>query len=281
MYFELKTKKRSKLRIMLGRKYYTLNRYFEWIFGDKNYAKIRKDSDCKYHWFHHETPLYRKLKDVDMWMQYNKVDNLKLAIKHIDGMIIEPGETFSYWKSIGSPSKRKGYKLGMVIHNGSFASGYGGGLCQLSNLLYWMVIHSPLTVTERYRHSFDVFPDVNRTQPFGSGATCVYNYRDLQVTNETMERYRISVRIQGELLVGDIYSNIRPYCEYEVYEKEHTITHEPWGAYIRHNLLHKKIYDLQNELIDDTFVCENHAIMMYQPFLESNKGQNDTGIYDN
>ena len=45
----------------------------------------------------------------------------------------------------------------------------GGGLCQLSNLIYWMTLHTPLTITERYRHSYDVFPDSNRTQPFGSG----------------------------------------------------------------------------------------------------------------
>lgn len=269
MYFELKTKKRSKTRIMLGMKYYTLKRYFEWVFGKKTYAKIRKDSACKYQCFQHQTPLYRKLKDVDMWMQHNKVHNLKIAIKHINDLIIEPGETFSYWKSIGNPSKKKGYKLGMTISSGTFTSEYGGGLCQLSNLIYWMVIHSPLTVTERYRHSFDVFPDVNRTQPFGSGATCFYNYRDLQVLNDTTEIYKFNIRIEGEYLVGEIYSSIKPYCKYEVYEKEHKITHEPWGAYIRHNLLYKKVYDMHNILIEDKFVCENHAIMMYQPFLEN------------
>ena len=45
----------------------------------------------------------------------------------------------------------------MVLHYGSFQTGIGGGLCQLSNLIYWMTLHTPLTVTERYRHSFDVF----------------------------------------------------------------------------------------------------------------------------
>ena len=69
----------------------------------------------------------------------------------------------------------------MVLHYGSFQTGIGGGLCQLSNLIYWMTLHTPLTVTERYRHSFDVFPDSRRTQPFGSGATCSYNYLDLQI----------------------------------------------------------------------------------------------------
>ena len=61
---------------------------------------------------------------------------------------------------------------GMILRNGRVASGVGGGLCQMTNLLYWMTLHTPLTVTERWRHGYDVFPDSNRTQPFGSGATC-------------------------------------------------------------------------------------------------------------
>lgn len=271
MYSELKMKKRSKLRIELGKKYYTFRRYLDWIFGDKKYSALKKDNDCNNPWFKHKTPLYRKLKDVDMWMQHNKVHNLKIAIKHINGMIIEPGETFSYWKSIGNPTKNKGYKKGMLIHNGTFKSGYGGGLCQLSNLLFWIAVHTPLLVIERHRHSFDVFPDVNRTQPFGSGATCLYNYRDLQILNNTDEKYKIKVKIKGDYLVGEIYTNVDPYFNYEVYEKEHRITYEPWGAYIRHNQIYKKVFDLNNNLIDDIHVCENNALMMYQPIIEDKK----------
>ena len=57
----------------------------------------------------------------------------------------------------------------MVLFLGQIGGDIGGGLCQLSNLIFWMTLHTPLTVTERYRHSHDVFPDANRTQPFGSG----------------------------------------------------------------------------------------------------------------
>lgn len=44
-----------------------------------------------------------------------------------------------------------------------------------------MALHTPLTVTERHRHGYDVFPDAERTIPFGSGATCFYNYGDLMI----------------------------------------------------------------------------------------------------
>lgn len=65
----------------------------------------------------------------------------------------------------------------MILYCGRVGTGVGGGLCQLSNLIYWMTIHTPLTIVERYKHSYDVFPDSNRTQPFSSVATCVNNNR--------------------------------------------------------------------------------------------------------
>ena len=61
----------------------------------------------------------------------------------------------------------------MLLKNGTVQYGCGGGLCQLSNLIFWMTLHTPLEVKERHRHGYDVFPDSNRTQPFGSGAIVI------------------------------------------------------------------------------------------------------------
>lgn len=60
-----------------------------------------------------------------MWMQYNKVKNLSIAIKKIDKLVIAPGEVFSYWRSIGKTSKRKGYVKGMVLSNGKVTTVLG------------------------------------------------------------------------------------------------------------------------------------------------------------
>ena len=100
-----------------------------------------------------------------MWLQENKIINLKLAAPRIHGILIRPGEVFSYWKLIGNPSRRKGYVDGMILRNGTFAAGTGGGLCQLSNLIFWMTLHTPLTVIERHRHGYDVFPDAIAPSP--------------------------------------------------------------------------------------------------------------------
>ena len=128
-----------------------------------------------------------------MYLQENKRTNLELAIKHINNIIIKPEETLSTWKLVGRPTKQKGYLEGTVLKQGKIDKDTGGGLCQLGNLLFWIFAHSPLTITERYRHGFDVFPDINRNIPFGAGATLSYNYIDLQVKNETKITFQIKL----------------------------------------------------------------------------------------
>lgn len=268
----LKPKKRSASRIWMGTKAYRLKRYAEWVLDEKKYAKLKQAKHLEYRIFKHKTPLLRQLKDVDMQLQYNKITNLKIAAKKVSGILIQPGETFSYWKTIGKTTRRKGYVDGMILHYGKVRSGPGGGLCQLSNLIYWMTLHTPLTVTERYRHSYDVFPDSKRNQPFGSGATCAYNYLDLQIKNETTEPYQLIVYVTDQSLVGEWRSVQPSLTTYKVYEKEHWFTLEQWGGYVRHNTIYREVYNGLGEQIDDEFITENHAITMYEPFLTDGKG---------
>ena len=265
----LKPIKRSKYRLMAGKVYYTLSRYLLWNSGKFKFSYHKNLQPLKYEYFSHKTPLLRELKDVDMQFQYNKIINLKIAVKKIHGLIIKPGETFSYWKLIGRPTAKKGYVPGMVLYCGSYTKGIGGGLCQISNLIYWMTLHTPLTVVERYRHSFDVFPDSNRTQPFGSGATCVYPYRDLMIRNDTNEDFQLRVNVGQYNLEASWLSNNKPIYKYEIIEKNHQFKSEYWGGFSRHNELYRKRYTITGEFIDEEYITENHALMMYSPFLET------------
>ena len=79
-----------------------------------------------------------------MWLQHNKVRNLELASGRVDGILIAPGETFSFNKVVGNCTRRKGYVEGMKLSNGDAEAGVGGGICQLANLLHWMFLHAPL-----------------------------------------------------------------------------------------------------------------------------------------
>jgi len=254
--------------MLLGKQYFTWRRYMAWVFkGSVKYASSFDTRDLSHLIIHHKTPLYRPLPKVEMWLQENKVTNLKLATARINGVILKPGETFSFWRLVGKPTKAKGYLEGMVLTNGSFTAGVGGGLCQLSNLIYWLTLHTPLTVTERWRHTHDVFPDVNRTQPFGSGATVVYNYVDLQIKNNTPYSYQLKVWVGEKDLEGQWRSEYPCPFKYEVYESEHLIKQEWWGGYTRHNVIRRKVRDEQEQIIADEFITENHALMMYEPLL--------------
>lgn len=261
---------RSGLRMRLGRLYFTFRRYGEWLLSPKKYARITDpDNILSYTIFYHRTPLLRQLRNVDMQLQYNKITNLKLAGACINGLILKPGETFSFWRLVGNPTERKGYLAGMVLNNGGFYADTGGGLCQMSNLLYWITLHTPLTVTERWRHNYDVFPDSNRTQPFGSGATVTYNYIDLQLKNETDKDYQLLVWLDSQYLYAEWRSTSPSEYSYEVYEADHMIISEWWGGHTRCNMLRRRVYDAGHHEIGDEFVCANQAIMMYKPLLPS------------
>lgn len=215
----------------------------------------------------HRSVLLRKLKDVDMYLQHNKVTNLELACERINGIVIEPGQTFSLWKLVGTPSARRGYKEGLVLHNGSIGKGIGGGLCQLGNLLYWMILHSELAITERWRHGYDVFPDVSRTIPFGCGATLAYNYIDLQFRNDTDQAYQLFVGCDNTHLNGELLCADDPCRAYEVYETDHQFKLQWWGGYTRHNRIWRSVTDSTSNEVWRELLTENHAIMMYSPLL--------------
>ncbi|MGI6435880.1 MAG: VanW family protein [Syntrophomonadaceae bacterium] len=263
----IRPKHRSRLRLGLGKIYFTARRYMQWFFTKQKCAHTIDSNLLEYTISSHQTPLIRQLQKADMKLQYNKIANLHLAAARLDGLVVQPGETFSFWKLVGKPTRRKGYLEGMVLSNGRVCSGTGGGLCQLSNLIYWMTLHTPLSVTERWRHNYDVFPDSNRTQPFGSGATVVYNYIDLQITNNTESAYQLLVELDEHHLYGEWRSSHPLTVRYEVYEREHLIKAEWWGGYTRNNVLARKTFDLNGLEFGDEVICANQAIVMYPPVL--------------
>lgn len=258
---------RSWLRLRLGKAYYAGKRYLLWCSPRFRWAKERQGEQLPCIQATHATPLLRHLRGDQMEWQQNKAVNLKLAVARLDGLVLHPGETFSYWRLIGKPTRRKGYREGMVLFLGQIGSNVGGGLCQLSNLIFWMTLHTPLTVVERYRHSHDVFPDADRTQPFGSGATCAYPHRDLMIRNDTDQDFQLCLRVGQTHLQGE-WRAVRPSeHRYEVVERDARMDQASWGGYIRHNALYRDVYDLRGNFLEEQFLFTNDAIMMYSPLL--------------
>ncbi|MCL2565915.1 MAG: VanW family protein [Defluviitaleaceae bacterium] len=250
-------KERNPIRQRLGVIYYIFKRHMYWVFGGIKFAKIRTN-EFEYTYFSHQTPLLRHLKGIDISLEQNKITNLQIALKRVNKVTIYPGEVFSFWKLIGKTTERKGYLKGVILQKGAFSEGIGGGLCHLSGFLYWMSLHTTLTITERHRHGYDTTPD----KLFGSDATCFYNYKDLMIRNDTTQPFQLIIEVSDDHLKGAWRSNNPPIYKYEIYEKEHLIQKEPWGGHTRHNHLHRKIYDLDGKQVGDEFVAENHAIVM-------------------
>lgn len=264
---DLRALPRSELRLKLGKLYYSERRYILWIKKSSLFAKDRSSKKPTFVHFHHETVLLRQLKDVDMQYQYNKIINLMLAADKLDGVVVHPGQIFSYWKLIGKPSAHRGYVKGMVLTDGKVSPRIGGGLCQMSNLIYRMTLHTPLTVIERHHHGYDVFPDNNRTQRFGSGATCYYPYGDLMIFNGTNNDFQLSVKVGATHLAGEWRSDAPPKFCYKIEEREHEMRGEYWVGFSRHNKLYRIVADLDGGFAFEELVAENHAMMMYSPFL--------------
>jgi len=171
--------------------------------------------------FSHKARLVRDYPEPWHSLQQNKIANLLIAGETVDGVTISPGESFSFWRLVGRTSRRKGYLPGMTIVDGRLSVATGGGLCQLSNALYWVALHLGCTISERHRHSFDCFPDSYRSVPFGAGATVNYNYVDLRFRNVSEETFQLRVSLDDEFLYIDAFADRKPRFQYRVIEENH------------------------------------------------------------
>jgi len=237
-------------------------------FSDRSLARTRLPVRMPVRVFKHQSPLIRKLGNVDQRLQQNKVTNLKLAAASIDGILIRPGETFSLWKMIGKPTAKRGFVEGLLIAQGKPTSGIGGGLCQMANLLHWMFLHSPLVITERHHHSIDLFPDSGRTLPFGTGATIFYNYFDFQVKNSTRHTFQLRVWVDDEHLRGELLCNDQLPERYSVFERDHAFVRDEKGAPWRTNKIFREVRETETgRVIKEEHLMTNLSRVAYEPVV--------------
>jgi vancomycin resistance protein VanW len=129
------------------------------------------------------SPLKREVAGSLSANTAEKTRNLELGAARLTGLVIMPGEVFSFTRTIGPSTRRLGYLPALEFRDGQTVTAVGGGLCQLANLIVLLGIEAGMEILERHRHSLDLFPDADRTAPFGCGATVFYNYVDLRLRN--------------------------------------------------------------------------------------------------
>lgn len=138
----------------------------------------------------------------------NKTHNIRLAATKINHVVVEPGQIFSFWAVVGWPNRLKGYRQGRNLVNGKVQSAYGGGLCQVSGILYHLALMAGLDVTERHNHSLDIYAEAERFAPLGSDATVAYGYKDLRIRNNTTHPLCFDLRIDENRLTAQVRSPI-------------------------------------------------------------------------
>ena len=260
--------RKSGWKRTLGR-YYNLAKTTFW--QQKHYRLLSRSINSElleHEIFFHQTVLMRNLTGLNRELQKNKLINLKLSLPWFNGLILRPGEIFSFWFILGQTTYQRGFVDGMVLCNGEIVAEVGGGLCQLSNLIYWMTLHTPLTVIERWRHGFDVFPDIDRTQPFGSGATIAYPGIDLKIKNNTRFTFQLKLNLTSTYLQGQWRSEHAIPFYYKVYELDHRFIPNPWGGYLRHNKIYRDIFSKKSaKLLATEFITENTSRLRYDPLI--------------
>lgn len=244
-----------------------LRRHLRDFLSKEEFAAHRQEEPLPNMVKEHSSVLIRRLHGVDIRLQENKVTNIRLACEKLNGLVIYPGQTFSLWKTLGKTTAKKGYKEGLVITGGKVGSGIGGGMCQMGNLIHWLVLHSPLKVTELHHHSDALFPDERRKVPFGTGTSVCYNHVDYRFKNETDQPVQLLTWIDGDELRGELRS-VRPFpFTYRLLEEDHHFSREG-DEYYRNSKVYRVITDrASGEELEKELILDNHSRVMYDPAL--------------
>lgn len=184
--------------------------------------------------------------------QYNRASNVELAARKIDGLVLQPGESYSFTKLVGPVTAGNGYLDATVFVGNSVASGIGGGICQVSSTIYYAQLKAGIISTERHNHNLSV-----GYVPLGLDATMWEGSQDHRFTNPYDVPIQVKVnagggaltvefRAQGDALKGYTYE---PYTVlvsksggYETWDT-YLRTYKN-GNYVSEKYLHRSTYQL-------------------------------------
>jgi vancomycin resistance protein YoaR len=120
----------------------------------------------------------------------NRLTNIHLACKALDGLAVQPGETFSFNKALGQRTTKKGYRPAGALENGMHTQQVGGGICQVSTTLFNAVAKADLEIVERSPHSIpSTYVDL------GKDAAVNWPNQDLKFKNNGLYPIYIAARL--------------------------------------------------------------------------------------
>jgi len=119
-----------------------------------------------------------------------RVHNIAMAVRRISGVMLQPGEVFSFNDQVGPRDKEHGWAQAKELYQGEFVLGYGGGICQVSSTLYNSVLLAGLEVKERYHHD----RPLSYVRP-GRDATVAWKVLDFRFRNSAEHPILLGARV--------------------------------------------------------------------------------------
>lgn len=240
-----------------------IKRYLYNLVHHENFLKEKKTESLPNLVFAYQTGLIKHGKGIDPETQHNKSTNIAIAGRNINGVILHPGEKFSFWRVVGRTTKKKGYKEGRVIERGGLTVGLGGGLCNLGNVMHLLVLHSPLDVTEVHFHSDALAPDHGKRVPMSSGTSVSYNNIDFQFQNNTDQDFQILVKVENDTLYAELRSEKDIPYSYEITEEDHRFRKEG-NRYFRVSKIYRNTINKKTDaVIKRDLIRDNHSEVMF------------------
>ena len=211
----------------------------------------------------HSSKLIKTGPGIDRTLQENKAVNIELASACISGLIIHPGEVFSFWRLVGKTTEKRGYKNGRVIIGNRIVPGLGGGLCNLGHTIHRIVLHSPLEVTEFHSHSDALGPDEGPRVPFGTGTSICYNHIDFRFRNTIDQDVQLIAWCQDGRSYAELRSE-RPFpWRYSLVEEDLHFRKEG-EKYYRNSKIYRETIEKESEtVIRRELVFDNHSEVMF------------------
>jgi vancomycin resistance protein YoaR len=115
----------------------------------------------------------------------NRRTNIAVGVSHLNGVIVAPGEEFSFNYYLGDISYETGFVDGLVIVADRTEAGIGGGICQVSTTLFRTAFTGGYAITERNSHGYRVGYYELQNQPTGLDAAIWQPERDFKFQNNT------------------------------------------------------------------------------------------------
>ena len=136
----------------------------------------------------------------------NKLKNLALGAGRVNLSVVGFNQNWSFWHYVQQPTQRNGFVVGRNLVNGKLTRQVGGGLCQLSSLMYHLALSVGFQIAERHAHSIDIYREQERFTPLGADATVVWGFKDLRLVNPHAIEIVFECFVKDHFLTGRVYS---------------------------------------------------------------------------